>query len=938
MHPGSPISRCWHSIPLIARLVGALLLTVALAVTVRTVLLAQEARAFAVARLAEELSVVQAIVPAELIEELQRGNHETAAQFLQRQVDVRPDLVELSWRAADGRSITAQDRSPSAEHAPAWFVARMGIPISPVILPLQAEGVAPGSLTIRFDPAHALLPAWLQVFNQLKAVAAVLFSIALLSWLVLRSTLRGLRELKAAAQAFESGDFAVRAPLYGAPELRATTTAFNTMADRVAQLVRTVQTEKERAEVTLASIGDAVITTDAEGCVSFLNAVAVRLTGWTQEEGAGKPLAEIFHIVNEATRMRVENPVEQVLRFGKTVNLANHTVLISRSGTEYCIEDSAAPIRLPDGALLGCVLVFHDVTDNKKLLNAVQWQAGHDALTGLPNRALLTDRFQRALASARRQNKLLGVCLLDLDGFKPVNDRYGHEVGDRLLVEVARRMQAKLRGEDSVARLGGDEFVLLLGDAQNVEEIYAAAQRIIDAIAQPCCEEIGAITVSASIGLTVYPFDDADSDTLLRHADQAMYQAKQLGRSRFHLFNVSEDRETQAAHRSLLRLREALRADELVLHYQPKVNLRNGSVIGMEALLRWQHPQDGLIPPLDFLPLAEQSDLIVDIGEWVTERALQQMEQWQAAGLVWSVSVNIAAHHFQREDFTPRLAQILARHPALSPALLEIEILESVALDDLHGASDKIAACRRLGVGFALDDFGTGYSSLSYLKHLPAETLKIDQSFVRDMLDDEQDITIVEAVIGLARLFNRSVIAEGVETAEHGVLLMRLGCDEAQGYGIARPMPAAQVADWVRQYQPDPSWVLWADARWEISNLPLLVAQHDHLQWVRRVTLAVENAPLALSTGELKNHHQCRFGRWYYGHGRATYGHLPEFVAIEPVHVQVHETGTEIIRLRDAGEIERARELCGKLLGLKDQILVLTHALQVAVLATIRQD
>ncbi|MDP2760067.1 MAG: EAL domain-containing protein [Sideroxyarcus sp.] len=366
--------------------------------------------------------------------------------------------------------------------------------------------------------------------------------------------------------------------------------------------------------------------------------------------------------------------------------------------------------------------------------------------------------------------------------------------------------------------------------------------------------------------------------------------------------------------------------------------MRNGSVIGMEALLRWQHPQDGLIPPLDFLPLAEQTDLIVEIGEWVIERALLQLEQWQATGLVWPVSVNIAAYHFQREDFSPRLAQILVRHPAVSPALLEIEILESVALDDLQRASDQIAACQRLGVSFALDDFGTGYSSLSYLKHLPVETLKIDQSFVRDMLDDEQDITIVEAVIGLAQLFNRSVIAEGVESAEHGVLLMRLGCDEAQGYGIARPMPAPQVADWVRQYHADPKWALWADARWEISNLPLLVAQNDHMKWVRRVTLAVENAPLALSAAELTSHHHCRFGHWYYGHGKATYSHLPEFSAIEPVHVRVHETGAEIIRLRDAGEIQGARKLCGTLLGLKDQILILTNALQAAVLSNIQRD
>ena len=928
----------WHRVPLITRLVGLVLLTVALAASVRTGLLVQEAKSFAQARLAEELAVVQAVVPAELIEKLQRGERGVVERFVQQQVDVRPDLIELSWRAPDGTRIMAIDRSPSAEHAPAWFVARMGVSLPPTVIPLQADGSDHGTLTIRFDPAHALGVAWQQILNQVKAVAAVLLAITLVSWLVLRSTLRGLRELEKASRAFESGDHAVRAPLYGVPELRATTMAFNAMAHQIAQLVQTIQAEKTQAQVTLASIGDAVITTDAEGRISFLNAVAVRLTGWMLEEAVGRPLAEIFHIINEATRMRVENPVELVLLHGKTVSLANHTVLISRDGNEYCIEDSAAPIRLPDSTLIGCVLVFHDVTDKKKLLNAVQWQAGHDALTGLPNRALLSDRFERALASTQRQNKLLGVCLLDLDGFKPVNDRYGHEVGDRLLVEVGRRLQANLRSEDSVARLGGDEFVLLLGDAQNMEEIYAAAQRILDAIAAPCCQDADAISVSASIGLTVYPFDEADSDTLLRHADQAMYQAKQLGRSRFHLFNVSEDNETQAAQRSLLRLREALRADELVLYYQPKVNLRNGKVIGMEALLRWQHPQDGLIPPLDFLPLAEQTDLIVDIGEWVIGQALRQMEQWQATGAVWPVSVNIAAHHFQREDFTARLAQILTRHPALSPALLEIEILESVALHDLQRASDQIAACQRLGVGFALDDFGTGYSSLSYLKHLPVETLKIDQSFVRDMLDDEQDIMIVEAVIGLAQLFNRSVIAEGVESAEHSVLLMRLGCDEAQGYGIARPMPASQVTDWVRQYHPDPSWALWADERWEISNLPLLVAQHDHLQWVTRVTLAVENAPLGLSAAELKSHHQCRFGHWYEGHGKTTYGHLPEFAAIEPVHVRVHESGAEIIRLRDTGEIGRARELCSTLFGLKDQILVLTHALQVAVLSSTPRD
>ncbi|MFA5371078.1 MAG: EAL domain-containing protein [Sideroxydans sp.] len=932
------ISHFWHHTPLTTRLIGAVLLTVAMVATVRTVLLAQELMVFAQHRLGDKLSELQSTLPQRLINKVRQNDLEEMKLFLQREASAHKDIDRLAWRGLNGIDIEAINQAPTSKYPPAWFVSRMAGFIQQTELPLAADGRQYGVLVIRFDPAHALYPAWQQITNQLKAVAVVLLALAALLWLVLHSTLRGLRELKAVTEDFELGSHAVRAPLYGAPELRVVIGAFNVMAKQIEHLVRTIQTEKERAEVTLASIGDAVITTDIEGRVTFLNQVAVRLTGWALEEAAGRPLAEIFHILNETTHMHAENPVELVLRHGKTVSLTNHTLLISRDGNEYCIEDSAAPIRLLDGTLIGCVLVFHDVTDKKKLLNAVQWQAGHDVLTGLPNRALLSDRFERALASAQRQNKLLGVCLLDLDGFKPVNDRYGHEVGDRLLVEIARRLETNLRSEDSVARLGGDEFVLLLGDAGNVDEIYAAAQRILNAIAAPCCQDVGQIAVSASIGLTVYPFDETDSDTLLRHADQAMYQAKQLGRNRFHLFNVSEDNETQAAHRNILRLREALQADELVLYYQPKVKLRNGNVIGMEALLRWQHPQDGLIPPLDFLPLAEQTDLIVEIGEWVVEQTLQQLEQWQAAGVAWPVSVNIAARHFQREDFAARLAQILARHPALSPTLLEIEILESVALDDLQRATDTITACQRLGVGFALDDFGTGYSSLNYLKHLPAETLKIDQSFVRDILDDEQNVTIVEAVIGLARLFNRSVIAEGVESAEHGVLLMRLGCDDAQGYGIARPMPASQVTDWVRQYLPDPKWALWADARWEIRNLPLLVAQNDHVKWVKRVLLAIENAPLALSAAELTSHHHCRFGHWYYGHGKAAYAHLPEFAAIEPVHVRVHEIGAEIIRLRDTGEIERARELCNTLLDLKAQILRLMNALQMAILSTIKRD
>ncbi|TBR15674.1 MAG: EAL domain-containing protein [Rugosibacter sp.] len=688
--------------------------------------------------------------------------------------------------------------------------------------------------------------------------------------------------------------------------------------------------EKERAEITLASIGDAVITTDAEGRVTFLNHVASKLTGWLPSEAIGQSMAEVFHIVNEATRARVVSPVDEVLQNGKTVNLANHTVLVARDGKEYNIEDSAAPIFLRDGTLLGCVLVFHDVSEKHQLLKSVRWQAGHDVLTGLPNRVLLADRFQRALANARRQKNLLGVCLMDLDQFKPVNDLYGHDMGDRLLIEVTGRINQAVRSEDTVARLGGDEFAMLLGGLADRQQLELVLRRILETVSAPYVIGEHTISISASIGVAIYPLDEVDADTLLRHADQAMYLAKQAGRNRFHWFDVAHDRQAQTSQQTLARIREALQSDELCLHYQPKVNMRSGKVVGMEALLRWQHPQQGLLPPLDFLPLAEQTDLIVDIGEWVIEQALKQGKAWLVAGKNWPISVNIAARHFQLPDFLDRLKIILARHPDVPPQQLEIEILESVALGDMHHVQQLILACQALSIKFSLDDFGTGYSSLSYLKRLPADTLKIDQSFVRDMLDDKDDLALIEAVIGLASAFNRKVVAEGVETIEHGVLLMRLGCDIAQGYGIARPMPTVQIIDWAEQFTPDPKWRQWANVQWDMRDIPLLMAEHDHLVWVKHVLKTVaEGTPLQqLTRGQLTDHHLCRFGLWYDGDGQARYGQLAEFIAIEPIHAQVHQTGTEIIHLHEAGQVEAAHTQCNTLLALKTQLVESLGALQ----------
>lgn len=698
-----------------------------------------------------------------------------------------------------------------------------------------------------------------------------------------------------------------------------------------AQLALHLHAEKERAQVTLSSIGDAVITTDAAGRVTFLNQVAIDLTAWSLADALNKPLVEIFNIVNEATRQPVINPVHQVLEKGKTVLLANHTVLIAKDGTEYNIEDSAAPILLGNGELVGCVLVFHDVTEKHRLLRDVRWQAGHDVLTGLPNRALLADRFERALLHARRQQTWLAVCLLDLDEFKPVNDTHGHDVGDKLLVQAAQRLSEVLRAEDTVARMGGDEFVLLLGGLHSQEETRLSLQRILDGMCAPYLIEDHHIEVSASVGVVFYPDDDADPDTLLRHADQAMYQAKQLGRNRFHFFDVHHDKETQNKHQTLARIKQALLAEELRVYYQPKVNLRTGEVTGMEALLRWQHPEQGIVAPAGFLPAVEQTDLIIDIGEWVLEQVLRQIESWAKAGAAWPVSVNIAARHFQMPDFLVRLQVILARHPAVPAHLLELEILESVAQRDIEQVRSVILQCQALGVTFALDDFGTGYSSLSYLKHLPADTLKIDQSFVRDMLDDQEDLALVKAIIGLAKVFGRKVVAEGVETAEHGVLLMHLGCDVAQGYGIARPMAAEQVLGWSTDFVTEKHWRVWSDVPWALADLPLLMAARDHTLWVNNVLRAIEEPNFFLPVAKLGTCHQCRFGQWYDTLGKERYGHLAAFTEMYEIHQQVHDKGHKILRLRDAGDMAVAREKCAMLISLKEQILAQFVLLQASV-------
>jgi len=446
----------------------------------------------------------------------------------------------------------------------------------------------------------------------------------------------------------------------------------------------------------------------------------------------------------------------------------------------------------------------------RQLQERMARQAHYDEVTRLPNRAKLALLLQEALATSQREGSLLTVCHLDVDHFKAINERHGQDAGDRLMATLATRVQASLRswagGDDVAARVGGDEFALLLRTA-TLRESHHAVERVLRQIAQPCDIGLaeGPITVTASIGATVYPYDRVDGDALLRHADQAMYGAKQAGRNGYLFFDAEQDRRTKDRFVALGRVQEALDASEFALHYQPRVDMKSGRVLGAEALLRWVHPEHGLVAPSQFLPLVEHTVLGVSLGRWVLAEGIAQLAAWLREGLDIKLSINVSARQLQEPSFVDELAALLGRHGEEVAGHLVLEVLETAALADVDYTCELMQRCRELGVRFALDDFGTGYSTFTYLKRLPLDQLKIDRSFVQQMLDDRQDQAIVEGVIALSHAFGCEIVAEGVETSAQAARLVQLGCHAGQGNGIAAAMPADRVPSWVRGFAGVPT-------------------------------------------------------------------------------------------------------------------------------------
>ncbi|WP_245536439.1 putative bifunctional diguanylate cyclase/phosphodiesterase [Terriglobus saanensis] len=557
--------------------------------------------------------------------------------------------------------------------------------------------------------------------------------------------------------------------------------------------------EKDRALVTLNSIGDAVLCTDLSGKIIFLNLVAEALTGWKRDEALGKPLAEVFVIIDGETRQPAADPLKKAIEQNRAVSIASNSLLLRRGGGEATIEDSSAPIHDRSGAVIGAVIVFHDVSVARAMTIEMTYAAHHDAVTALPNRLLLNDRISHAITTAQRHKQKFAVMFVDLDHFKSINDSLGHAVGDKLLQAVAKRLQASVRASDTVGRHGGDEFIVLLPEIEEENDSEISAKKILAALSEPFLFDDVTLQITATIGISIYPRDGKDANSLIQNADLAMYEAKENGRDQVHFF--SDEMKLQAIERQFVEsgLRRALEQNEFLLYYQPKVNLKSGKITGAEALIRWQEPHRGLLLPDQFIRVAENRGLIIPIGRWVLHEVCRQARLWElTSGVVLPISINVSEAELRDTDFIQGVRAALAE-TGLTPRSIQFELTEGILLKDLRTSIAVLNELKLMGIHMAVDDFGTGYSSLSYLHQFAINVLKIDKSFVHLLTADPRNSTLICAIIAMAKGLKYRVIAEGVETETQRDFLQKQGCEEGQGYLFSKPLPAAEFRELIHK-------------------------------------------------------------------------------------------------------------------------------------------
>jgi diguanylate cyclase (GGDEF)-like protein/PAS domain S-box-containing protein len=683
--------------------------------------------------------------------------------------------------------------------------------------------------------------------------------------------------------------------------------AVNGMLDRI----QTAQAKLRQAASVFEYANEGIVITTAAGEIVEVNSAFTRITLYAREEALGKNPrmlqsgrhgSEFFAAMWQALRSRGHWSGEIWNR--------------RKNGEVYPELLTISAIKGEKGDPQGYVALFYDISQIKEQQRQLEHLAHFDALTTLPNRTLLADRMQQAMRQGERRRSQVAAVFLDVDSFKTINDTYGHAIGDKLLVALAGRLLECLREGDTLARLGGDEFVVVLCDLHETAAAIPIVDRLLQAAAAPLSVDSLLLSASVSIGVSFYPqAENVDADQLLRQADQAMYIAKQSGKNRYHLFDAEQDRLLRGRHESIERIRTALENGELALFYQPKVSLRSGAVVGFEALMRWHDPERGLIPPGQFLPLIENHDLNIALGDWVIENALLQMEAWHAHGHALPVSVNIAGRQLQAPEFFNKLKAALSLHPAVSNQL-ELEVLESSALDDMIHVAQIMERCKEAGAGFALDDFGAGYASLTYLKRLPAQTLKIDQGFVREMLESPDDLAILQGIVVLAESFGRSIVAEGVETSSHSEMLLRLGCDLAQGFAIARPMPADAVIDWLDHWKPEGMW--HKPARAERGEMPMLQAMAEIGAWVATLRRHLHDA--AVPPPPL-DHVGCRFAAWLSKVNTLLLANAEAKSRIQGLHQEMHRCAAELVKLANTGRRVEAGNRFGEIESRRDALI-----------------
>lgn len=651
----------------------------------------------------------------------------------------------------------------------------------------------------------------------------------------------------------------------------------------------------------LDSIQESVQAWDAFGRKLFSNNKASLL--YELEDKKIQTIEDILHKwsffdQNDKPIEPEELPAHKVIKSKQPIN---DTVLkmVGKDVVKW-IKASVNPILNDNGDVHIIITTCLDITHLK--LEELKYKniANYDLLTKLPNRLLLSDRLELAIANSNRSKTSVAICMIDIDGFKALNDTFGHDAGDALLVEISRRMKDVLRDNDTVARLGGDEFVVILTNLSKSDDCTVSLYRLLNTISSPYMINGNEITtISASIGVSLYPDDKVEPDTLMRHADIAMYKSKNSGKNRFSFFDIATDQKIKANHKAINKIKNSILNGEFCLYYQPKINSATDAIVEIEALARWSHHLLGIMSPSEFLPLIENdSDLSDMFDDWVINEAVKQLHSWYKTGLIIKICINISPRQFKHQSFPDKVKDFFIKNGVGLDLMsyLEFEIIETAAVDNLHRSNKVVQECKKLGITFALDDFGTGYSSLVHLKELNIDTIKIDKTFVSGMLDDSENMAIVQAIGALASAFDIKVTAEGAENIEQVISLIEMGCDEIQGYAIAKPMPAEEVKEFICKFTPDPRWKIASQTLPSRADFELLLAESNHKYWVEMVIAELSKKDTDKSLLIL-DHKQCRFGKWFEQGKQKKYKVSSNFKELDSTHQKIHQKAKDTFEI-----------------------------------------